>query len=101
MIGQGTGVILNTSLIPGKYGNFGQTNYVSSKAGVVGFIKTWSCELGPKGIRVNNVCSGAVATHILDTIRETVLDLMKQSCWLRRIARQEKIANVYALPGQR
>jgi 3-oxoacyl-[acyl-carrier protein] reductase len=96
MIAQGSGVILNTSSIAGIYGNFGQTNYAASKAGMVGFTKTWARELGPKGIRVNTVCPGAVATHILDTVPEEMLDQIRQACWLRRIALPEEIANVYA-----
>ena len=96
MIEQGCGAILNTSSIAGIYGNFGQTNYAASKAGVVAFTKTWARELGPKGVRVNTVCPGAVATHILDTVPETMLDQIKQSCWLRRIGSPEEIANVYA-----
>jgi len=53
MIAQGAGVILNASSVVGIYGNFGQTNYAASKFGVIGFTKTWSRELGPKGVRVN------------------------------------------------
>lgn len=96
MIEQGSGAILNTSSIAGIYGNFGQSNYAASKAGVVAFTKTWARELGPKGIRVNTVCPGAAATHILDTVPEAMLDQIKQSCWLRRIGSPEEIANVYA-----
>lgn len=96
MIAQGSGVILNTSSIAGIYGNFGQTNYAASKAGLVGFTKTWARELGPKGIRVNTVCPGAVATHMLDTVPEEMIDQIRQACWLRRIALPEEIANVYA-----
>ncbi|MFN7668695.1 MAG: SDR family NAD(P)-dependent oxidoreductase, partial [Burkholderiales bacterium] len=70
MIAHGSGVILNASSVVGLYGNFGQTNYAASKFGVIGFAKTWARELGPKGIRVNAVCPGFVATHILDTIPE-------------------------------
>lgn len=96
MIGQGSGAIINTSSIAGIYGNFGQTNYAATKAGLVGFTKTWARELGPRGIRVNTVCPGAVATPILGTVPEKVLEQMKQSCWMRRIGSPEEIANVYA-----
>jgi 3-oxoacyl-[acyl-carrier protein] reductase len=60
MVAQGSGVILNASSVVGIYGNFGQTNYAATKFGVIGFTKTWSRELGPKGIRVNSVSPGPV-----------------------------------------
>ncbi|MEY2592682.1 MAG: 3-oxoacyl-ACP reductase FabG [Pseudomonadota bacterium] len=96
MVLQGAGVILNASSIVGLYGNFGQTNYAASKFGVIGFTKTWSRELGPKGVRVNAVAPGFVATHILDTIPETVLAEMTQEVPLRRLGKPEEIASVYA-----
>jgi 3-oxoacyl-[acyl-carrier protein] reductase len=65
MVKQGSGVILNASSVVGIYGNFGQTNYAATKFGVIGFTKTWSRELGPKGVRVNAVAPGFVATPIL------------------------------------
>jgi 3-oxoacyl-[acyl-carrier protein] reductase len=95
MVAQGSGVILNASSVVGIYGNFGQTNYAASKFGVIGFTKTWSRELGPKGIRVNAVAPGFVATHILDTIPEKVLAEMKQRVPLHRLGTPEEIANVY------
>jgi 3-oxoacyl-[acyl-carrier protein] reductase len=95
MVEQGYGVVLNASSVVGLYGNFGQTNYAASKFGVIGFTKTWSRELGPKGIRVNAVAPGFVATHILDTIPEKVLDDMKQRVPLHRLGTPEEIANVY------
>ena len=96
MVQQGSGVILNASSIVGLYGNFGQTNYAASKFGVIGFTKTWSRELGPKGVRVNAVAPGFVATHILDTIPEKVLAEMTQEVPLRRLGKPEEIASVYA-----
>ncbi len=96
MVLQGSGVILNASSIVGVYGNFGQTNYAASKFGVIGFTKTWSRELGPKGIRVNAVAPGFVATHILDTIPEKVLAEMTQEVPLKRLGKPEEIASVYA-----
>ncbi|MFN7848744.1 MAG: beta-ketoacyl-ACP reductase, partial [Burkholderiales bacterium] len=96
MIAQGSGVILNASSVVGLYGNFGQTNYAASKFGVIGFAKTWARELGPKGIRVNAVCPGFIATPILDTIPEKVLEGMKERVPLRRLGTPEEIANVYA-----
>jgi 3-oxoacyl-[acyl-carrier protein] reductase len=96
MVQQGSGVILIASSIVGLYGNFGQTNYAASKFGVIGFTKTWSRELGPKGVRVNAVAPGFVATPILDTIPEKVLAEMTQEVPLRRLGKAEEIASVYA-----
>ena len=62
MVRQGSGVILNASSVVGIYGNYGQTNYAASKFGVIGFTKTWSRELGPKGVRVNCIAPGLIKT---------------------------------------
>jgi 3-oxoacyl-[acyl-carrier protein] reductase len=96
MVAQGSGVILNASSVVGIYGNFGQTNYAASKFGVIGFTKTWSRELGPKGVRVNAVAPGFIATPILNTIPEKVIAEMAQRVPLRRLGQPEEIANVYA-----
>ena len=96
MLKQGSGVILNASSVVGIYGNFGQTNYAASKFGVIGFVKTWARELGPKGIRCNAVAPGFVATHILDTIPEKVLKQLTERIPLRRLGTPEDVANVYA-----
>ena len=96
MIEQGSGVILNASSVVGLYGNFGQTNYAASKFGVIGFTKTWSRELGPKGVRVNAVAPGFIDTPILQSIPEKVLQHMREQVPLHRLGRPEEIANVYA-----
>ncbi|MCW3480438.1 3-oxoacyl-ACP reductase FabG [Neisseriaceae bacterium JH1-16] len=96
MIEQGGGVILNASSVVGVYGNFGQTNYAASKFGVIGFVKTWAKELGKKGIRANAVCPGFVATPILNSMPEKVIQAMEEKVPMRRMAQPEEIANVYA-----
>ncbi|MEJ6631570.1 MAG: 3-oxoacyl-ACP reductase FabG [Burkholderiaceae bacterium] len=96
MVAKGSGVILNASSVVGIYGNFGQTNYAASKFGVIGFTKTWARELGPKGIRVNAVAPGFIATPILDTIPEKILASMKNQVPLARLGSPEEVANVYA-----
>ncbi len=95
MVAQGGGVILNASSVVGLYGNFGQTNYAATKFGVLGFTKTWSRELGPKGVRVNAVAPGFIKTHILDSIPDKVLEDMKHRVPLHRLGTPEEIANVY------
>lgn len=96
MILQGSGAILNASSVVGLYGNFGQTNYAATKAGLIGFTKTWARELGPKGIRVVAVCPGFVATPILDTIPEVVMQKMVDKVPLGRLGQPDEIASVYA-----
>ena len=96
MIAQGSGVILNASSIVGLYGNFGQTNYAATKFGVIGFTKTWFRELGPKGIRVNAVAPGFIATHILDAIPENVMKQLTGRVSLGRLGQPEEVASVYA-----
>ena len=96
MVEQGAGVILNASSIVGIFGNFGQSNYAASKFGVIGLVKTWARELGPKGIRSNAVCPGFVETPILDTVPQKVLDGMRARVPLGRLGRPEDIANTYA-----
>ena len=96
MVAQGSGVILNASSVVGIYGNFGQTNYAATKFGVIGFTKTWSRELGPKGVRVNAVAPGFVATPILKTMPQKVIDEMEHRVPLKRLGQPEDIANAYA-----
>jgi len=96
MVGQRAGSIVNASSVVGLYGNFGQTNYAATKAGVIGFTKTWARELGPKGVRVNAVCPGFVRTPILDSIPEPVLQKMIDKVPLGRLGTPEEIAAVYA-----
>ena len=65
MIQGGGGVILNASSVVGLYGNFGQTNYVAAKAGVIGMTRVWARELGKYHIRVNAVAPGFIATEMM------------------------------------
>lgn len=96
MATQGFGVILNASSVVGLHGNYGQTNYAASKFGVIGFVKTWARELGPKGIRCNAVCPGFIATPILHTIPDKVMAQMTERVPLKRLGRPEEVASLYA-----
>jgi 3-oxoacyl-[acyl-carrier protein] reductase len=96
MIGGGGGVILSASSVVGLYGNFGQTNYVASKAGIIGMTRTWARELGRYKIRVNAVAPGFVATEILRSMPVKVLDAMVERTPLGRMGQPEDIANAYA-----
>ncbi len=89
------GVILNASSVVGLYGNFGQTNYVATKAGVIGMTKTWARELGRKGIRVNAVAPGFIATEMVQQMPEKVIEQMVSKTPLARMGKPEDIANAY------
>lgn len=90
-----SGAIVNASSVVGIYGNFGQTNYSATKFGVIGFTKTWARELGPKGIRVNAICPGFIATEMIKAMPENILQDIKQRSWLGRLGTPEEIASVY------
>ena len=91
-----SGSIINMSSVIGEMGNAGQSSYAASKAGVIGFTKTWARELGPKGIRVNAVAPGFIETPILATMPAKVIDEMRDRVPLKRLGRPEDIAQVYA-----
>lgn len=95
MVEQGSGCIINTSSVVGLYGNFGQTNYVATKSGVIGMTKVWARELGRKGIRVNVVAPGFIATDMIDSVPEKVIDAMVGKTPLARVGKPEDIANAY------
>ncbi len=95
MIKQGGGVILSASSVVGLDGNFGQTNYVATKAGVIGMTKVWARELGKYGIRVNAVAPGFTATEILSSMPEKIIDGMIGRTPLGRMGQPEDIANAY------
>ena len=95
MIKQGSGVILNASSIVGLDGNFGQTNYVATKAGVVGMTKVWARELGRYGIRVNAVAPGFTLTEMVQQMPEKVLADMVSHVPLGRMGQPRDIANAY------
>jgi len=95
MAKQGGGVILNATSIVGLDGNFGQTNYVATKSGVIGMTKVWSRELGKFGIRVNAVAPGFTATEMVTAMPEKILNGMKARTPLGRLGEPRDIANAY------
>ena len=95
MIEQGSGVILNASSVVAHHGNFGQTNYVASKAGVIGITKVWARELGKDGIRVNAVAPGFIQTNMTAGMPEKVVDMMGDKVPLKRWGQPEDVANAY------
>jgi 3-oxoacyl-[acyl-carrier protein] reductase len=95
MIRGGGGVVLNASSIVGLYGNFGQTNYAATKAGVISFTKTWARELGRYNIRVNCVAPGFIATDMVKAMPQKVLDGMSAKTPLGKVGEPIDIANAY------
>ncbi|MBT7520353.1 MAG: SDR family oxidoreductase [Candidatus Marinimicrobia bacterium] len=95
MIEQGSGVILNASSVVAHHGNFGQTNYVASKAGVIGITKVWARELGKDGIRVNAVAPGFIETNMTEGMPEKVVNMMGEKVPLKRWGQPEDVANAY------
>ena len=89
------GAILNASSVACLNGNFGQTNYVATKAGVIGMTKTWSRELGKFGIRVNAVAPGFIKTEILGAMPDKILDAMVSHTPMGRIGDPSDIAEAY------
>ena len=95
MIKAGRGVVLNASSIVGLYGNFGQTNYAATKAGVISFTRTWARELGKYGIRVNAVAPGFIGTEMVRAMPQKVVANMEAHTPLARLGEPEDIANAY------
>lgn len=95
MIEQGSGRIINVSSVVGLYGNFGQTNYVATKAGVIGMTKVWARELGRKGICVNAVAPGFISTEMVQQMPEKIVEQMVSRVPLGRLGDPEEVASVY------
>jgi 3-oxoacyl-[acyl-carrier protein] reductase len=95
MIQRGGGVVLSAASVVGIQGNFGQTNYVASKAGVIGMTRTWARELGKYNIRVNAVAPGFIATDMIRSIPLEVLDRMVRHTPIGRMGTPDDVANAY------
>lgn len=95
MINQGSGVIINASSISGIYGNIGQVNYASAKAGLIGLTKTLAKELGRKGVRVNAVAPGFTITPMTSKVPDKILEMMTEKIPLHRLAEPLDIAYAY------
>lgn len=96
MMEKGYGRIINTSSVVGLYGNFGQTNYVATKAGVIGMTKTMAREMGRKGVTVNAVAPGFIATEMVRKMPENVLQGMRDKTPVARLGEPAEIAAAYA-----
>ena len=95
MIKQKDGVILNASSVVGLDGNYGQTNYIATKAGAIGMTKVWARELGRSNIRVNAVAPGMILTEMVLSMPEDALNAFKQKPPLKRLGTPDEVANLY------
>jgi 3-oxoacyl-[acyl-carrier protein] reductase len=92
MMKKRSGSIINISSVVGVHGNWGQTNYAASKAGIIGFTKSLARELGSRNIRANVVAPGYVKTQLTDVLPEEATAAMIQNTPLGRVAEPEEIA---------
>jgi 3-oxoacyl-[acyl-carrier protein] reductase len=90
------GRILNAASVVAHNGNFGQTNYVAAKAGVIGMTKTWARELGRYGITSNAVAPGFVQTEMIETVPEHVIGALTDRTPVGRLGSADDIAAAYA-----
>jgi acetoacetyl-CoA reductase len=94
MTEQGWGRIVNISSVNGEKGQFGQTNYAAAKAGMHGFTMSLAQEVAAKGVTVNTVSPGYIATDMVKSIRQEVLEKIIASIPVRRLGTPEEIASI-------
>ena len=95
MIEQASGRIISAASVVAHQGNFGQTNYVAAKAGVIGMTQVWARELGPKGITVNAVAPGFIDTEMARAVPEDTLRRVIEKTPLGRMGTATEVANAY------
>jgi 3-oxoacyl-[acyl-carrier protein] reductase len=95
MLERGWGRLLSATSIVARTGNFGQTAYAASKAGLIGLTRTWARELGPKGITANAVAPGFIETAMLESVPEKVIAELVARTPAGRMGRPEEVASVY------
>jgi 3-oxoacyl-[acyl-carrier protein] reductase len=91
----GSGRILSATSVVARMGNYGQTAYAASKAGIIGLTRAWARELGPLGITANAVAPGFIDTEMARGVPEKVLSAMLERTAARRLGRPEEVAAVY------
>jgi 3-oxoacyl-[acyl-carrier protein] reductase len=92
MMKKRAGAIVNVSSIVGVHGNWGQTNYGASKAGIIGFTKSLARELGSRNVRANVVAPGYVKTQLTDVLPERATAAMLENTPLGRLGDPEDVA---------
>jgi acetoacetyl-CoA reductase len=96
MIDNGWGRIINISSVNGQKGQFGQTNYSTAKAGLHGFTMALAQEVASKGVTVNTVSPGYIATDMVKAIREDVLEKIIGTIPVKRLGTPDEIASICA-----
>ena len=91
----GFGRILSATSIVARTGNYGQTAYTASKAGVIGLTRTWARELGPKGITANAVAPGFIETEMVRSVPAKVMAQVVARTPAGRMGRPDEVASVY------
>jgi 3-oxoacyl-[acyl-carrier protein] reductase len=92
MLRRRAGSIVNLSSVVGIHGNPGQANYAASKAGIIGLTKALARELGSRGVRVNAIAPGYIATELTDVLNEEQRGLILQNTPLGRLGEPEDVA---------
>jgi 3-oxoacyl-[acyl-carrier protein] reductase len=96
LIIQSQGKVISISSIVGLKGNFGQANYAAAKAGIVGFTKSLSKEVGRFGVTVNAVAPGFIETRLTDSLAEEMKAMIKKFTSLGRLGKPEEVASLVA-----
>jgi 3-oxoacyl-[acyl-carrier protein] reductase len=92
MMKKRSGSIVNISSIVGVHGNWGQTNYGASKAGIIGFTKSLARELGSRNVRANVIAPGYVKSRLTDVLPEEATQAMLANTPLGRLGEPEDVA---------
>jgi len=94
MVRAKSGRIINVSSVSGISGNAGQGNYAASKAGVIGFTRSIAKEVGSRGITVNAVAPGFIATDMTEALGDAVAEAVTKQISLGRLGRPEEVASI-------
>lgn len=95
MVERESGSIVNASSVVALYGNYGQTNYAASKAGLIAMTKVWARELGPSNVTVNAVAPGFIQTQMMKGVPEAVIEKIEGRTPLDRLGKPEEVAKTY------
>jgi 3-oxoacyl-[acyl-carrier protein] reductase len=94
LITQSQGKIINISSVVGQKGNFGQTNYAAAKAGIIGFTKSLTKEVGKFGVTVNAIAPGFIESRLTENLPEEMKMMVKKLTALGRFGKPEEVANL-------